>query len=130
MRRVEGESIKGVPLLAAMAWGSVIGLLSGLTGVGGGIFLSPLLLLMGWAETRESAGVSAAFILANSVAGLAGNIAVVHTIPKLILWLIPAAILGGYLGSEFGSKRLPPVALRRLLALALIIAAVKMLTTR
>jgi uncharacterized protein len=129
MRRIEGENIKGVPLLAAMAWGSVIGLLSGLTGVGGGIFLSPLLLLMGWAETRESAGVSAAFILANSIAGLAGNIAVVHTIPKLILWLIPAAILGGYLGSEFGSKRLPPVALRRLLALALIIAAVKMLTT-
>jgi uncharacterized protein len=85
---------------------------------------------MGWAEARESAGVSAAFILANSVAGLAGNLAVIHNIPKLIWWLIPAAIIGGFLGSEFGSKRLHPVSLRRLLAIALTIAAVKMLATR
>jgi uncharacterized membrane protein YfcA len=123
----ESRKPKDVPLFAALGWGAVIGLLSGLTGVGGGIFLTPLLLLMGWATTREAAGVSVAFILANSVAGLAGNLAVVHKIPSLIWWLIPAAILGGYLGAEFGSKRLNPTTLRRLLALALVVASVKML---
>ena len=61
------------PRLVAVLCGALIGLLAGLTGTGGGIFLSPLLLLMGWAETRETGGVSAAFILANSAAGLAGN---------------------------------------------------------
>lgn len=115
------------PLLPAMLWGAGIGLLSGLTGVGGGIFLSPLLLLAGWARTRESAGVSAAFILVNSVAGLAGNPSALHMLPHLLLWLIPAAIAGGFIGAELGSKRLNPVALRRLLATALVIAAVKMI---
>ncbi len=127
LRKGEPEKSKGAPLIPAMLWGAVIGLLSGLTGVGGGIFLSPLLLLMGWAETRESAGVSAAFILANSMAGLAGNIAVVHKLPHMIVWLIPAAILGGVVGSELGSRRLNPIALRRLLAVALVIAAFKMI---
>ena len=61
------------PMVAAMLCGAGIGLLAGLTGTGGGIFLSPLLLFMGWAETRETGGVSAAFILVNSLAGLAGN---------------------------------------------------------
>ncbi len=119
-----------VPLLPAMAWGALIGLISGLTGVGGGIFLSPLLLLMGWAGTRQSAAVSAAFILANSIAGLAGNVAVFHTLPHMIFWLIPAAILGGLLGSELGSRRLNPTTLRRLLAVALVVAAIKMLSPR
>ena len=127
LRKGGPEGGKKVPLIPAMLWGAVIGLLSGLTGVGGGIFLSPLLLLMGWAETRESAGVSAAFILANSIAGLSGNLAVIHRLPHMIVWLIPAAILGGIVGSELGSRRLNPVALRRLLAVALVIAAVKMI---
>ena len=127
MRRGEPEKSKGAPLIPAMLWGAVIGLLSGLTGVGGGIFLSPLLLLMGWAETRESAGVSAAFILANSIAGLAGNITVVHSLPHMIVWLIPAAIGGGIVGSELGTRRLNPTVMRRLLAIALVIAAVKMI---
>jgi uncharacterized protein len=64
---------KAPPVIPAVLWGGAIGLLSGLTGTGGGIFLSPLLLFMGWAETRRTAGVSAAFILVNSIAGLAGG---------------------------------------------------------
>lgn len=124
----ETEHSTGAPLIPALLWGALIGLLSGLTGVGGGIFLSPLLLLMGWAKTRDSAGVSAAFILANSIAGLAGNLSVVHKLPHMILWLIPAAILGGVVGSELGSRRLNPMILRRLLAVALVIAAVKMIS--
>lgn len=121
------ETTKNVPFMAAMLWGAVIGLLSGLTGVGGGIFLSPLLLLAGWATVRQSAGVSAAFILVNSIAGLAGNLSSIHHVPSLVLWLIPAAALGGFLGSYFGSKRLNPATLRILLAVALVIAALKMI---
>ena len=126
----EPDTSKGAPVLPAMLWGVVIGLLSGLTGVGGGIFLSPLLLLMGWAGTRQTAGVSEAFILANSLAGLAGNVAVVHKLPQMILWLIPAAILGGIIGSGLGSRRLNPVTLRRLLGMVLVVAAVKMIWPR
>ena len=70
--RVPGTTHLPLPV-TAVACGAGIGLLSGLTGTGGGIFLSPLLLMMGWAETRQTGGVSAAFILVNSAAGLAGN---------------------------------------------------------
>ncbi len=122
------EGTTKVPLYAGMLWGAGIGLLSGLTGVGGGIFLSPLLLLAGWAETRQSAGVSAAFILVNSVAGLAGNVSSIHQLPILVLWLIPAAMFGGFVGSYFGSQRFNPTTLRRLLAIALVVAAIKMIS--
>jgi uncharacterized protein len=126
VKRADEPVVRRVPMFAALALGSAIGLLSGLTGVGGGIFLSPLLILMRWATARESAGVSAAFILANSLAGLAGNTTAVHGVPKIVLVLIPAAALGGYLGSEYGSKRLDPTVIRRLLALALCVAGMKM----
>lgn len=122
------ESTTSVPLPLGMFWGAVIGLLSGLTGVGGGIFLSPLLLLAGWAETRQSAGVSAAFILVNSVAGLAGNVSAIHRVPALVFWLIPAAALGGLAGSHLGSQRFKPATLRILIAAALVIAAIKMIS--
>lgn len=127
-RRREIESVKRAPLLVAMGWGALIGLLSGLTGVGGGIFLSPLLLLAGWATMKQSAAVSAAFILVNSTAGLVGSLSAVHHVPTLVFWLIPAAALGGFVGSYLGSVRLNPTTLRYLLAAALVVAAVKMLS--
>ena len=65
----------------AFVWGSAIGLLSGLTGVGGGIFLTPLLLFASWADTRRAAAVSAVFILVNSIAGLAGHLASLGQVP-------------------------------------------------
>src|SRR6185437_5239220 len=75
------------PMSAAVMWGAAIGFLSGLTGVGGGIFLSPLLLYMGWAETRETSAVAAPFILVNSVAGLIGHLSSVRQLPaNLPLW--------------------------------------------
>jgi len=120
---------KGVPMLPAMASGGGIGLLSGLTGTGGGIFLSPLLLFTGWAETRETAGVSAAFILLNSVAGLAGNLASVGSLPPALALWVAAAALGGLLGSGLGSQKLPPKALRHLLAVVLVVAGVKLVLT-
>lgn len=107
---------------AAPSW-----VLAGLTGTGGGIFLSPLLLFTGWSETRQTSGVSSAFILANSVSGLAGNWTAVKELPPALpLWIVAAA-LGGTLGAHLGSGWLATATLRRLLAAVLVIAALKLL---
>ena len=118
---------KQIALPLAFALGAGLGLLSGLTGVGGGIFLSPLLLLMNWAGVRQTAAISAAFILVNSAAGLLGHLASVKAVPGDIVWWAPAALAGGLIGSELGSRRLPPLAIRRLLAAVLLVAGTKML---
>lgn len=109
--------------------GAGLGFLSGLTGVGGGIFLSPLLLLLNWAETRTISGIAAAFILVNSISGLAGVLAGGLALPSgLFAWSI-AAIAGGWIGAEYGSRRLANPAIRQLLALVLLIAGFKMILT-
>jgi len=125
-----GTQAKPIPLMPALFSGAGLGLLSGLTGVGGGIFLSPLLLFLGWADVRKTAGVSVAFILVNSAAGLLGHLASVKNVPSEIVWWAPAALVGGLIGSELGSRRLAPLTMRRLLAIVLVIAGVKMLLTR
>jgi uncharacterized membrane protein YfcA len=121
--------VKRIPLWAALLSGAAIGLLSGLTGTGGGIFLSPLLLLMGWAEMRQSSGLSAAFILLNSIAGLLGNVSSIGALPSSIFVFAPAAIAGGYIGAEYGSKRVAGAKPRQLLAVVLIIAGLKLIFT-
>ncbi len=124
--KVERETAV-LPLWGALIAGAIIGLLSGLVGVGGGIFLGPLLLLGGWSKTRETLGITAVFVLVNSVAGLAGNVSVVQSLPAEIpLWLLAAGV-GGWLGAELSSQRLKPARLRQLLALVLLIAAARML---
>ncbi|MDQ6653306.1 MAG: sulfite exporter TauE/SafE family protein [Acidobacteriota bacterium] len=128
-KAAEQIEVKHIPLWAALLSGAVIGLLSGLTGTGGGIFLSPLLLFMDWAETRQTSGVSAAFILVNSIAGLLGNVSSIGSLPSSIFVLAPAAIVGGFIGAEFGSKRIAGPNLRRLLALVLIVAGLKLILT-
>jgi uncharacterized membrane protein YfcA len=115
------------PLSPAILLGALVGFLSGLTGVGGGIFLSPLLLLTGWADTRRTAGVSAAFILVNSIAGLLGNFTNLQMLPQALPFYALAAVIGGLVGSEFGSRRLANVTIRRLLAVVLVVAGVKMI---
>lgn len=113
-------------LSASVVWGAAIGFLSGLTGVGGGIFLSPLLLYMGWAETRETSAVAAPFILVNSVAGLLGHLSSVQQLPPGIpLWGV-AAVLGGWIGASYGSSKAPTPVLRQLLSLVLIVAGLKL----
>jgi hypothetical protein len=107
--------------------GAALGFLSGLTGVGGGIFLSPLLLLLGWAPIRKISGISAAFILVNSIAGLLGVMQNKFTIPTALPWWAMAAVVGGWIGAEYGSRRFGNPAIKKLLALVLAIAGVKMM---
>lgn len=116
-----------VPVVPALGVGAGIGLLSGLTGTGGGIFLTPLILFAGWSGARTAAGMSAVFILANSISGLLGNVASLQSIPPAIpLWLAAVAA-GAVIGSELGARRLRIPALRRALAVVLVIAGLKLL---
>lgn len=127
---VAAGDLKPVSVPRALLFGAGLGLLSGLTGVGGGIFLSPLVLFLGWADVRKTAGVSVAFILVNSASGLLGHLASVKQIPPEIGWWAPAALLGGIIGAELGSRRLAPLTMRRLLSVVLLVAGVKMLLAR
>jgi uncharacterized membrane protein YfcA len=115
------------PLGATLVSGAGIGFLSGISGVGGGIFLTPLLVFIGWSDTKRSSGVSAGFILVNSVAGLAGHLSKVKTLPTSTLSWALAAAVGGWIGAEIGSKRLGSIGLRRMLSAVLVVAGVKML---
>lgn len=111
----------------ALAVGAGIGLLSGLTGTGGGIFLSPLLLFCGWASMLHASAVAAPFVLVNSLSGLLG---LFTGTPKLAaalpVWAV-AAVVGGTAGAYFGSRRLATPTLRRLLAAVLVIAGAKLI---
>jgi uncharacterized membrane protein YfcA len=111
----------------ALAIGAIIGLVSGLVGVGGGIFLTPVLLLLNWSEARVAAGVSALFILVNSLAGLAGVYEKALALPANVLPWIAVAVIGGIVGSSFGSKKLDSLTLRRALAVVLVIAGAKLI---
>ena len=119
--------VRSPPIWLALPAGLVIGLLSGLTGVGGGIFLSPLLLYMGWAETRSTAGVAAPFILVNSIAGLLGHVSSISAVPSgIVPWAIAVAA-GGWIGATYGSSRAPVPLLRQLLSVVLVVAGVKLI---
>ena len=109
------------------AIGGAVGLLSGLTGVGGGVFLTPLLLAARAAPVRTIAATSAAFILVNSLAGLAGGVVAGRTVPLPGLELAAAAAVGGAIGSQFGAFRLPVATIRLVMAAVLAIASLKSL---
>ena len=127
-----GEEMRAVrepPLVWAMAIGAGMGLLAGLTGVGGGIFLSPLLLMLGWAGTKQTSAVAAPFILVNSLAGLAAVfVARGAALPSYVWVLVPAVLVGGWLGAEYGSRRFANPLVRRVLAVVLALAGAKMIT--
>jgi uncharacterized membrane protein YfcA len=122
-----GHAEPRVPAVPAVAIGAGIGLLSGLTGTGGGIFLSPVLLLTGWAETRAASGIAAAFILANSLSGLAGNLARLASLPPALPLWIGVVVVGAFLGSELGTRRARTVQLREILSVVLVIAGLKLI---
>ena len=110
-----------------LALGSGLGFLSGLTGVGGGVFLTPVLLAIKAAPIKEVAAVSAAFILVNSVAGLAGWLAAGNTLPAVGLSLVAAVVCGGIVGSQLGAFSMQARTLRLLMAVVLLVAWVKLL---
>lgn len=121
------NTFSGPPLRLALPIGACIGLLSGIIGIGGGIFLSPVLILLRWADAKRAAAASACFIWINSLAGLYGHSA--RNSPDIggLGPLIIAAFLGGLIGSHFGARRLGGAALCRVLASVLAVAAVKLL---
>ena len=122
------RTIVGPPPIAfALVLGAAIGLLSGLTGVGGGIFLSPLLVLTGWATVRQSAAPTAAFVLINSISGLLGLLSRQPTLPDALPYWVAAVIVGGLIGATYGSRRLGNNAMRQALAVVLVIAGAKMI---
>lgn len=129
-RRGDPPGTAPPPLPAALTVGTGIGFLSGLTGTGGGIFLTPLLLFAKWAKTKQASAVSALFILVNSIAGLAGFISARQSVPQLAFILSGAAITGGALGSYLGSRKLPVRTIAILLATVLVIAGYKLIFTR
>ncbi|MBS0642044.1 MAG: sulfite exporter TauE/SafE family protein [Proteobacteria bacterium] len=114
------------PFAASLLVGGLIGLVSGVTGVGGGIFLAPLVLSFGWATTRQTAAISVVFNLMNSATALAGTWATLPLLPaQLPIWLVCVGV-GGLLGSWAGALHLNPRTLRLLLAILLLTAAGRM----
>lgn len=115
------------PIWLAVLAGAVIGLLSGLTGTGGGIFLSPLILFLAWSETRTASGVAAVFILCNSVAGLLGNLASVKALPADLPLFAVAVLLGAAVGTTFGISKLAQQGVQKALGVVLVVAGCKLI---
>jgi len=129
--RATADDERGAPARpVSLALGAGIGLVSGLTGVGGGIFLAPILMYRRWARAGTVAAVSAVFILVNSMAALAGVASAAQPIPRFALVLVGAAAAGGAAGSWLGSHRLSPGAIKRVLAVILIVAGARLLLMR
>lgn len=123
------EKIIVAPVAGAVTGGAGIGFLSGLTGTGGGIFLSPLLLFMGWSDARKASGTAAVFILLNSAAGLAGNLSSVGQLPVELPFFAVAVALGAAVGTTLGTTKLPTGRLLQGLGLVLLVAAAKLAFT-
>lgn len=116
-----------MPVALGIPAGILIGFLAGLTGTGGGIFLSPLLLFAGWATPRTASGIAAAFILCNSIAGLAGNFTAVRALPPDLPYLAGAALAGAVVGTTLGISRFANATILKALGLVLLIAGLKMI---
>jgi uncharacterized membrane protein YfcA len=122
----EKESSKiNIPI--AMGIGFGIGLLSGMLGIGGGVILSPILLLLGWATLKETAAISSLFIFVNSVAGLSGYFMGEKTFPTESFYLVPIAVFGGMLGAYYGSGYFSNKVLKYVLATVILLASVKLI---
>lgn len=124
---ITNTEIRKPDIKLAVLTGAVIGFLSGLIGIGGGILLSPVLLLLKWSNMKQTAAISAAFIFVNSLSGLAGQLTKGIEFSQEMYGMVAVAFAGGLLGSYFGSLKLRNVALKNLLAVVLIVAAWKLL---
>ncbi len=124
----ERTRLRPLNLPLALLIGAVIGFLSGLIGIGGGIILSPVILLLGWGNMKQTAAVSALFIFVNSISGLFGFISKGGILPNSSLPLVALAVLGGILGGYYGSRKFDTLTLRNVLAFVLGIAILKLYT--
>jgi hypothetical protein len=124
--KAEEKPLVSPPWWQTMSLGAATGLLSGLTGVGGGIYLTPVILFASWAGPREASGVSAAFILVNSVTGLAGRWQAAPILPPQLGYWAVAAVCGGLLGSHMGVRKFGAAGMKRALSAVLVVAALKL----
>jgi uncharacterized protein len=113
--------------LIALPSGAALGGLAGLTGTGGGIFLSPLLVFMGWADAKKAAGIAACFIVANSASGLAGRLSSLQKLPAELPWLCAVVALGALAGTQLNLKLFSKTLLLRALGVVLLIAGAALL---
>jgi len=125
----ESENIKEVKLWQGLIVGGIIGFFSGLIGIGGGIILTPIILLLHWGNMKEAAAVSALFIWVNSAAGLVGQFSSGITLETNTFIWVAVALIGGVLGGYFGSKKINNTNLRYILAFVLVIACFKLFFT-
>ncbi|HET8963377.1 MAG TPA: sulfite exporter TauE/SafE family protein [Chitinophagales bacterium] len=125
--QIKDKELKRIPILFALIIGVVIGILSGMIGIGGGIILSPIILLMGWGNMKQTAAVSAMFILVNSISGLSGQLISGVTFSSNMWWMVVIAFAGGATGAYFGARHAKPKILSYLLSVVLLIAALKLL---
>ncbi len=122
----ESNKIKGIKLWQGILVGGAIGFFSGLIGIGGGIILSPIILLLHWGNMKEAAAVSALFIWVNSAGGLIGQFSNGIQLSPVSFWMISLALMGGFLGANFGSRIVNNKTLRYILAVVLVMASVKL----
>ncbi len=127
--KAEDKEINPPAKSLALATGAGLGLLSGLTGTGGGIFLTPLMIFFRWSKTKAASAVSALFILVNSISGLLGNLSSTKQLPLFTTPIVVAALTGGAVGSYLGSRQLSVGFIKKLLAVVLLIAGVKLIFT-
>ncbi|RZJ73030.1 sulfite exporter TauE/SafE family protein [Flavobacterium sp.] len=123
------EEMKPYNLVTALVIGAVVGMLSGMIGIGGGIILSPILLLLKWTNQKQTAAISALFIFVNSIAGLAGQLTKGIAFTPDMLWYVVVAFTGGLAGAYFGSLKFSQNIIKYILATVLLIAAYKLLFT-
>jgi uncharacterized protein len=126
---IDDKDLKSPQIALSLLVGGVIGFLSGLIGIGGGILLSPFLLMAKWTNQKQTAAISAVFIFVNSLAGLAGQISKGFSADLQIVNLIVVAFVGGLLGAWMGSLRLNQQVLKITLAIVLLLASIKLLAT-
>lgn len=123
----ESDMQKEVHIGTALLIGASVGLLSGMIGIGGGIILSPLILMFHWANMKQTAAVSALFIFVNSIAGLIGLLSKGTAIDPVVYGWLVVAFIGGLLGAYYGRNKFTNTVLKRALAIVLVIASVKLL---
>jgi uncharacterized membrane protein YfcA len=122
----DAREVKNPPLYVSVLTGAAIGFISGITGTGGGIFLSPLMLAFGWTAVRAASGTASVFILANSASGLLGNFSSISSLPTQLPLYVAAVMVGAFIGTRLGIKSFSNDGIKRALGAVLVIAGLKL----